>query len=375
VVLADSEYRHEIETDIEPFKGLLLGLFFISVGAEIDFHLLVDRPLLIAGLLFGAIALKLGSMYLFARLFGLDKPARVLTAFALAQVGEFAFVLISTGQESHVFGPEVAKPLVTAVALSMLATPALFLALERWVLPRVAASTPKRAHDEVVHDGAAVVMAGFGRVGQVVGRMVRLAGYPVTVLDLDPAIVDMLRRLGQRVYYGDASRLDLLYSAGCEHAKLFVLAIDEPEKSVEVAELVRRHFPKLPILARARNRQHYYRLRKLGITQIYRETLGTSLELGQGTLRQLGVRAHTAHRIAHRWRQHDEAALEDMLQFVGQGDQVWLNEAKKALANFEKSMADELGGKASEKDPGWDNESLRDEINARYARNARPPPS
>lgn len=374
VVLADSEYRHELESDIDPFKGLLLGLFFISVGAQIDFSLLVERPLLIAGLLVGVIALKWGTMYGFARIFGLDKSGQWLTAFGLAQVGEFAFVLISFGEQNQVFGAQVSRPLVAVVALSMLATPGLFMVLERWVLPRLAAAAPKRAHDEISHDGAAVVMAGFGRVGQVVGRMVRMAGYPVTVLDLDPAIVDMLRRLGQRVYYGDASRLDLLYAAGCANAKLFVLAIDEPEKSVEVAELVRRHFPGLPILARARNRQHYYRLRKMGITQIFRETLGSSLELGQGALRHLGVRAHTAHRIAQRWRAHDEAALDDMLQFVGQDQKVWLSEAKKALENFEKAMADELSGKTRDKDGGWDNESLREEINARFARNSRPPP-
>jgi voltage-gated potassium channel Kch len=379
VVLADSEYRHELESDIEPFKGLLLGLFFISVGAEIDFNLLVERPLLVAALLLGVLALKTGVMFGFGKLFGLDRPARWLTALGLAQVGEFAFVLISFGEQNHVWGPEVSRPLVAVVALSMLATPALFVLLERVVLPRVADGGPKRPHDEVAHDGAEVVMAGFGRVGQVVGRLLRMSGHAVTVLDLDPNIVDMLRRLGQKVYYGDASRLDLLVAAGCANAKLFVLAIDEPDRSVEVAELVRRHFPKLPILARARNRQHHYRLRRLGITSIFRETMGTSLELGQAALRALGVRAHTAHRISLRWRDPDERALEDMLKFAGAGADVWLSEAKKALENFEKAMRDELGGKLTDKDAGWDNETLRDEVMARYAAavaaSAEPPPS
>jgi voltage-gated potassium channel Kch len=197
--------------------------------------------------------------------------------------------------------------------------------------------------------------------------MLRMAGHGVTVLDLDPAIVDMLRRLGQTVHYGDASRLDLLVAAGCANAKLFVLAIDEPEKSVEVAELVRRNFPKLPILARARNRQHYYRLRRLGITALFRETLASSLELGESALTHLGTRAHTAHRIAMRWRDHDEAALEQMLEYSAQEQDVWMSQAKKALANFEKSMKEELQGEIEEKDPGWDNESLRDEIAERFA--------
>ncbi|MEW5741681.1 MAG: monovalent cation:proton antiporter-2 (CPA2) family protein [Myxococcota bacterium] len=371
VVLADSEYRHELESDIEPFKGLLLGLFFISVGAEIDFHLLVEKPALVTGLLLGALLVKALVMYGLARLFGLERPARWLTALGLSQVGEFAFVLISFGEQNKVWGADVSGPLVAVVALSMLVTPALFVLLERVVLPRVTATGPKRPHDEVAHDGAAVVMAGFGRVGQVVGRMLRMSGHAVTVLDLDPAIVEMLRRLGQKVYYGDASRLDLLVAAGCNQARLFVLAIDEPEKSVEVAELVRRHFPNLPILARARNRQHYYRLRRLGITAIFRETLGTSLELGAAALKHLGVRAHTAHRIAQRWREHDEAALEDMLKYAGEAQDVWLSEAKKALENFERAMRDELTGNTTEKDPGWDNESLRDEVLARFP---APPP-
>lgn len=362
VVLADSEYRHELESDIEPFKGLLLGLFFISVGAEIDFHLLVEKPLLIAALLGGVVLLKAVVMYVLARGFKLDRPARWLSALALAQVGEFAFVLISFGEQNHVWGPEIARPLVAVTALSMLATPALFMLLERVILPRVADGGEKRPHDEVTHDGAEVVLAGFGRVGQVVGRMLRMSGFGVTVLDLDPAIVDLLRRLGQKVYYGDASRLDLLIAAGCANAKLFVLAIDEPEKSVEVAQLVHRHFPNLPIVARARNRQHYYRLRRLGITQVIRETLGSSLELGETALRKMGVRGHRAHRIALRWREHDEATLDEMLKFVDQDQTVWLSEAKKALDNFERSMREELeGGAKSEIDAGWDNESLREE--------------
>lgn len=373
VVLADSEYRHELESDIEPFKGLLLGLFFISVGAEIDFHLLVERPLLVAGLLVGVLGLKTAVMYGIARGFGLDRPGRWLTALGLAQVGEFAFVLINVGEQQRVWGAEVSRPLVAVVALSMLVTPALFVLLERVVLPRVADGGATRPHDAVGHDGAAVVMAGFGRVGQVVGRLLRMAGHQVTVLDLDPAMVDLLRRLGQSVHYGDASRLDLLVAAGCANAKLFVLAIDEPEKSVEVAELVRRHYPDLPILARARNRGHYYRLRRAGVTAIFRETLGTSLELGEAALRQLGVRAHTAHRIALRWRDHDEAALEEMARFSGEDQSVWLAEAKKALENFERAMRDELtGATVGEKDPGWDNESLRAEVTARLA-GPRPP--
>ncbi len=366
VVLADSEYRHELESDIEPFKGLLLGLFFISVGAEIDFGLLANRPLLVSGVLVGILAVKSVVLYVLARGFKLERSARWLVALALPQVGEFAFVLISFGLQNGVFTDEYGKPLVAVVALSMLATPAIFIFLERFVLPRVAAAGAARPQDSVSHDDAAVVMAGFGRVGQVIGRILRTSGHEVTVLDLDPPMVDILRRLGQKVFYGDASRLDLLLAAGCARAKLFVLAIDDVEKSVQVAELVIRNFPNLPILARARNRTHYYQLRKLGIQQIYRETLGTSLDMGAAALQALGSRAHAAHRTAQKWKEHDELNIELMFQHVGKDQKVFFAEAKKVLEQAEKAMQAELGvGGNKGRDSGWDNDSLREEVQKR----------
>jgi glutathione-regulated potassium-efflux system ancillary protein KefC len=204
-------------------------------------------------------------------------------------------------------------------------------------------------------------------VGQVVGRLLRTSGFGVTVLDLDPQMVDLLKRLGQKVYYGDASRLDLLVAAGCARARLFVLAIDDPDKSVEVAELVRRQYPELTILARARNREHYYRLRKLGISQIFRETMGSSLSLAQAALRQMGLRAHTAHRLARRWQEHDEHNIEAMFEHVGKGQDAFFAEARRVLANTEKAMREEVES-TSEKDPGWDNETLREESQARAAK-------
>ncbi len=366
VVLADSEYRHELESDIEPFKGLLLGLFFISVGAEIDFALLADRPLLIASVLLGSLLLKTGVLLALGRGFKLDRSAQWLVALALPQVGEFAFVLISFGKQNGVFDDSYSKPLIAVVALSMLATPAIFIFLERFVLPRVAAKSPSRAHDTVSHEDSEVVMAGFGRVGQVIGRVLRTSGHSVTVLDLDPAMVDILRRLGQKVYYGDASRLDLLLGAGCARAKLFVLAIDDVEKSIEVAELVRRNFPQLPILARARNRTHYYQLRKLGITAIHRETMGGSLEMSEAALVHLGNRAHSAHRIAQRWKEHDETNIELMFKHVGKDQSAFFAEAKRVLEQTEKTMQDELRGTGKHRlDSGWDNDSLREEIQRR----------
>jgi hypothetical protein len=266
VVLAESEYRHELEADIEPFKGLLLGLFFISVGAQIDFPLIARAPGTIAGIVAGAMALKLGVLWLAGRLFGLDRPARWLLAFALCQVGEFAFVLIKFGTDSKIFDGAIAGPLVAAVAISMMLTPLLFVVLERWVLPAVTVDTSDaRPQDEVAHDDAAVVLAGHGRFGQIVARLLRSAGFRCTILDLDPEIVDVVRRLGSKVYYGDASRIDLLHAAGCAHAKLFVVAIDDAEQATEHRQDRARALP-APADLRARPRSHpLLRAAKLGV--------------------------------------------------------------------------------------------------------------
>ena len=380
VVLADSEYRHELESDIEPFKGLLLGLFFISVGAEINFALLLDRPLLIAALVFGSMLVKFGVLLTLGPLFGLDRPSRWLLALSLCQIGEFAFVLFSFGAQTGVIPTAVAGPLVAATALTMLLTPLVFVLMERVVLPRVTASAPKRAHDTIEHGDNPVVVAGFGRVGQVIGRMLRLNGFGVTVLDLDSEIVDMLRRLGQQVHYGDASRIDLLTSAGCAKAKLFVLAVDDVEKSVEICELVRRQFPQLKILARARNRGHYYRLLKLGLpaTHVIRETMGSSLEMAMRALIDLGVRGYTAQRRVNRWREHDEANLAKMAEAVGSAS--WFDLAKKVLGEAEKAMENEFQGKTEsrEHDAAWDNEPLKEGARAAAAAQAAtqaPPPA
>jgi monovalent cation:proton antiporter-2 (CPA2) family protein len=371
VVLAESEYRHELESDIEPFKGLLLGLFFLTVGADINFSLVVQSPALIAGLVLGTMALKLGVLYALGRLFKLDRPARWLFAFALCQVGEFAFVLLQFGQSTGAFTAEVAGPLVAATALSMLLTPAAFLILDRIVLPRLSAEKEKRSHDAIAHEHNPVVMAGFGRVGQVIGRLLRTNGIGATVLDVDPAMVDLLRRLGLRVYYGDASRPELLHAAGCESAKLFVLAIDDVAKSVEVATLVRHTWPKLPIIARARNREHYYKLKALNVEFIARETMGSSLEMAIEVLKGLGYRSHTAHRLARRWREHDETALVELGKLRGQEQNVIFAAARKAMEDAERAMREEAKstGLVSDTDMAWNNESLRAEIRSRFANN------
>lgn len=363
VVLADSEYRHELEGDIEPFKGLLLGLFFVSVGAQIDFGYVAGHPLSVAGLVVAAMLAKAAVLFGLGRLFGLDLAGRSTVALGLLQVGEFAFVLISFGTQGRVFGEEVAAPLVAVVALSMALTPLAFLALERGVLPRVAAGAgASRAHDDPSGHESPVVIAGYGRFGQIVGRMLRSTGIEPTVLDLDPSMVDLLRRLGTKVYYGDAKRLELLHAAGCERARLFVLAIDDPHQARDVASTVRKHFPGLPILARARGRAQWHELRRLGIEHVWRETYGSAYEMGIAAMVALGRRAHTAHRLAARWRRHEEASIEKLHALWGGDEATYFDAARRVLAESERVMREEREILPQQRDAGWDNDALRAEL-------------
>lgn len=353
VMLAESEYRHELEAEIQPFKGLLLGLFFIAIGASLHLGVIAADPVRILLLLAAVLSLKLLVVLALARLFRLPKRAGFIAAFSLAQVGEFGLVLVTYGRQTGVFSEAVANEVATIVVLSMFVTPLLFIALERLALPRMSDRAATRPHDAIGSQHAEVVIAGFGRFGQVIGRLVRVAGFEVTVLDLDPEMVDMLRKLGQTVYFGDASRHELLEAAGCAKARLFVLAIDNPEKSLEVATLVRRHYPGLPIIARARNREHYSALRKLGVDRVVRETLASALEAGELSLQQLGMRAHTAHRLATKWRAHDQANVENMLGYHDQPQDAWIDEARRSIENMEQAMVEEAAGMGALHERGW----------------------
>lgn len=367
VVLAESEYRHELEGDIEPFKGLLLGLFFISVGATIDFDLIASRPAIITGLVAGLFAVKMAVLYGIGRVFGLHRPARWLLTFALSQGGEFAFVLLAFALSSGTLSGDVSGTLVAVVALSMLVTPLVLIAYERLVAPRLASSLPEREADEIPAHESPVVIAGYGRFGQIAGRLLRARGIETTVLDLDASLVDTLARVGIKVYYGDASRLELLHAAGCGRARLFILAVDEMAKSLEIAETVKKHFPTLRIIARARNREHYHELRKLGVTQIFRETFGSALDAGTAALVALGHRSHQARRIAATFRAHDEATLEKLADLWNADDETaYFAAAKRAREEVEKLLRGDVAPEA-ERDAGWDTESLRADFGGRRA--------
>ena len=303
VVLAESEYRVQLEADIEPFKGLLLGLFFISVGANIDFSLIAQHPGMIALVVASLLVLKFAVLLALARVFGLKAGEEFLLAFALAQGGEFAFVLFSFATQNAVLPAETANLLVASVALSMAAAPLLLTIQDKLVRPLFQRCEPERPPDEIDEHDNPVILAGFGRFGHLVGRLLRANGFGTTVLDHDADQVEMLGRFGMKSFYGDASRLDLLQAAGAKNAKLFVLAIDNEAKALEIIETVQREFPHLKILARATSRQHAYEIIRLGVNQVYRETLGSALDLSVDALRELGMAEQRARRVAEIFRQ------------------------------------------------------------------------
>jgi len=314
VLLADSEYRHELEADLEPFRGLLMGLFFVSVGMSVALELLLQRPLLVAGLVLGMTALKVLSIAALGRRVLGAWPAAWELGVLLSQGGEFAFVLFGLAVSYEILSAPLRDTLVLVVSLSMALTPLLTLAYDRLVAPRLR-TRDDRPYDRGVEQDTPVIIAGFGRFGQVVGRILRARGIPFTAMDADPAQIDFLKRFGNKVFYGDASRLDLLRAARADRARLFVLAIDEVEASLRTAREVQEHFPHLVIFARARNRAHAYQLMELGIQHVSRETFLSSLELTGDVLQELGFSYSEARSTLDRFREHDEQLLQESFQY------------------------------------------------------------
>lgn len=342
VVLAESEYRHQLEADIEPFKGLLLGLFFMAVGAGLNLKLVMADPGLIGLLVLGLIGGKFLVLLALGGLFRLGWGASFIFAAALAQGGEFCFVLFGTAGNLGLVGPDLAGPLNAAVAMSMALTPLLLIANDRFIQPRFSKLSPKREPDAVEARDNPVILAGFGRFGHIIGRLLQANGFGVTVLDNDPDQVEMLGRFGLKSFYGDASRADLLASAGAEKAKLFVCAVDDEEKSLEIVDLVKREFPHLHILARATSRNHAYRLIERGVTDFRRDTLGSALDLSSDILRALGYRAHRALRAVEIFRCYDEQSVLDLAQHFNGDQTTYVSVARQHMANLESVFRQDL---------------------------------
>ncbi len=332
VVLANSEYRHTLETDIEPFKGLLLGLFFISVGMGVDFSLLFKAPALILSAVITLMLVKAIILWLLGRNFGLQALQNIGLALALSQGGEFAFVLFQFAGGLSILTPEQVKLLTLIVALSIGITPLIMLWYNRTIVPRFMGMLPTPEFD-TIEEQHPIIIAGFGRYGQVVGRFLISQGLKITVLEKDPDQIDLLRKFGFKGYFGDATRLDLLQNAGANKARLLVIAVDDVDASLEIARLAATEFPKLTIFARARNRKHAYMLHKLGVHYFKRELFDSSLGMAKDIMLWLGEDNAAITTMADQFRAHDEATLQKSFAFF---------EDESALINYAKTSREEL---------------------------------
>jgi glutathione-regulated potassium-efflux system ancillary protein KefC/glutathione-regulated potassium-efflux system protein KefB len=357
VVLADSEFRREIEADIEPFRGLLLGLFFLAVGASIDFALLSREPVMMLGLTLGLIVLKAAIM--FAILSGAKNggPDGVITALGLAQGGEFTFVLAAFGAQNGVFDKATADALVLCVSLSMAVTPLLFI-LAQAIAGRMHGPEQARDLGPIEHNEPDILVAGYGRFGQILTRLLAANGYRTSVLDHDADQIELVRSFGNKANYGDASRVDLLRAAGAEKAKILVIAVDEQDKALEIAENARKHFPHLTILARAFDRRHAYELLRRKVDGLERETFEGSVRLAVAALRHLGMPAFAADRAGKLFRRYDERLFTDMAKHWGDLD------AYRAAMLGQRNLVEDLlrrdmaAFRSEPLDDGWDTESL-----------------
>ncbi len=337
VVLAESEYRHELESDIQPFKGLLLGLFFISVGASINFGLITESPLTVIKIVALLVLAKILILYPIGKLFKLTLRDSLLFAICLAQGGEFCFMLLSYATQHHFLSQGIAEFIVVAVAVSMMITPVLLIIFEKFVEPQFIKVQGKTTYDEIEFQENPVIIAGFGRFGQIIGRLLMANNIKATVLDFDSEHIEMVRRFGFKVFYGDASRMELLLAAGLEHAKLFIIAIDDSEKALEIAKAVRKNFPELKMLIRVHGRTHAFEFLKNEFQDLYRETLDSSLAMGADALKNLGFPEHYAIRCTELFRFQDEENMR-RLSASYENETDYINEVKRNRKHLEETF-------------------------------------
>jgi len=362
VVLANSEFKHELESDLEPFKGLLLGLFFIAVGASINFHLIAMEPVRIISWVVAAVLLKLLILLAIGRYFGLRKHENVLVALSLSQVGEFAFVLFSYIGTMRILDESTVDTMMAVTALSMSVTPVLLLIYDKLILPRMNVDQTTSKEADVVDERHKVIIAGFSHFGSTIGRFLRAHGVQATILDHDPDRVDLLRKMGFKVFFGDATRPDLLESAGADDAAIFISAIDDPAVNVLLLETLKKHFPHLRIFVRARNRYDAYELMEHHPDKVYREHIDTSIRLGVDVLRALGMRGYSAVRAGQNFFRYDEAALEklstkrhDLSQYIAS--------VREEIEHQEELLRGDLEFTPNSNDHAWDSQQMRDALN------------
>jgi monovalent cation:H+ antiporter-2, CPA2 family len=359
VILANSEYRHELESDLEPFKGLLLGLFFIAVGASINFQLILENPTQIFALVLVIMLVKAAVLFIAGKIFKLKLDQNLLFALSLSQIGEFAFVLLAFTQKLQILDQAQTDTMMAVTALSMTVTPLLLLFNERVLDPRLGTKEAEEIEPDEIEERNAVIIAGFGHFGSTIGRFLRANGVEATYIDNDSDQVDLLRKMGFKVYYGDATRYDLLKSAGADEAKILVAAINSPDINFSLIETAQKYFPNLEIMARTQNRFDAYELLEIGVDNVYRATLDTSVRLGVDVLRKLGHRGFSAMRQGQNFLKYDESALrklgkhrKDLLQYISR--------VKEEIELQEELLFSERQNVTNVNDHAWDSEPLRE---------------
>lgn len=363
VILANSSFKHELESDLEPFKGLLLGLFFMAVGASINFHLIAEFPATVFGLTIGIIVVKAMILFLIGKFFRMSSDQNSIMAIGLAQVGEFAFVILSFIGQLNILSKQETGLMMAVTAISMALTPVFMLINEKFILPAfgtLEATDEKTADDiDVKHK---IIIAGFSHFGSTLGRFLRANGVQATILDHDSDRVDLLRRMGFKVFYGDATRHDLLESAGAAEASILISAIDSPETNLRLVETVQKHFPNLELMIRAKNRFDAYQLMNLNIKKPYREHLDTSVKMGVDVLRKLGFRAYTLQRAAQQFINYDETAMEELYQLM-HDQNLYISASRKQIEMQEALLKNDFRQKPELSDHAWDSEIMKQNLN------------
>jgi len=361
VVLADSEYRHELETTIDPFKGLLLGLFFISVGASINFYLFVEDPVTIIGFVLTLVVLKFIVLLMLGRFFRLRKGYEFLFAFLLAQSSEFSFVLISFSKQSQLFDEQTSGLLLLIVTLSMAVSPLLLLFNDKAVSPILAKWQNRLEYDTVEESENPIIIAGFGRFGLVVGRMLLANNFNVTIIDNNPANVEVLRKFGFKLYYGDVTRPQVLEKAGVENARLLILSMAEYDNALKIAQFVRKKYPHIKILARAKDIFHAFEFFKLGVKTVQREVFNSGLELGSKALENLGFTRYEAYRSSRIFKHHEDEIFSELYDHWKAGETHFIQEARRFSEQMSETLQAEKDYSIHDADCAWDVESIREE--------------
>jgi monovalent cation:proton antiporter-2 (CPA2) family protein len=362
VVLADNEYRHELETTINPFKGLLLGLFFISVGASINFMLLIEEPIIILGFLGLLIFVKFIILYILGRLFRLRKGYDFLFAILLAQSSEFAFVLISFSEQNKLLDERTSGLLLLMVALSMAISPLLLIFNEKAISPILTRRQNKIEYDDMEASDNPIIIAGFGRFGLVIGRLLLANKYKVTIIDRNPANIEVLRKFGFKLFYGDVTRPQVIEQAGIKHAKIVILSMAEYDEALKVADYLKKNYPHVKILARAKDIYHAFEFFKRNINTVQQEVFDSAAELGEKALIHLGFSKYEAYRSIRTFKHHEKEVLLDLYALWKEDDKKFIQEARRFSEQLSEILQTEKDYLIHETDYAWNVNAVKDDI-------------